>query len=159
MNEVVAPENAISPEQSQIANLTKLAIGILDEHKAVFAISEDGTQTREITTPIHGECSLTETITPEGVRGFEYKRPVLVIELGNALKTTEWKEGSSIVDITLETEENGTRKGSTSDPTEIRYHTHLYLSSNFPLPEEPEQPKKDSSKLMSILSRFRLVQL
>jgi len=78
------------------------------------------------------------------VRSFKYIRPVMAVPIGKALKTTEWQEGSSRVDVTYEyeTEANGTHTFSTSDPTEISYYTQLYLSQQFPLPEKQHQPQK-----------------
>ncbi|GEM_PF-4717015 len=157
MNETCSPEQEVPTAQSLIADLTMTAAGILNDHQAEFTVSEDSTQTREVTTPRNGGCALIETLTPEGVRSFKYIRPVIAMPLGKALETTEWQEGSSKVEVTYETETEGTRTGSTSDPHEISYSTQGYLRTQFPLaPEEKPQTPKNAGRLRALLGRLTL---
>lgn len=144
----------MSHEQSLIADLTKTAIGILNDHQAEFTRTENDSQTRKVTTPNHGGCSLVETLAPEGVRSFQYIRPVMALPLGEALQTTEWREGSSQLKLTYGTESQQVT-GFTDDPTAISYNTELYLRDNFPLAEK-QQPPKGTSKLRTFLGSLSL---
>ena len=157
MNETASPEREVPTAQSLIADLTRTATGILDDHQVEFTVAEDSTQTREVTTPNNGGCALVETLTPEGIRSFQYVRPVIAMPLGKALQTTKWQEGASKLDITYETETEGTRSGSTSDLSHISYSTTQQLSNQFPLPPEakPQSPKAPS-KLRALLGRLSL---
>ena len=156
MSEATPLEQEMSPEQSLIADLTKTAVGILNDRQAVFTTSEDGSQTREVTTPNNGGCALIETLTPEGIRNLKYIRPVMTIELGEVLKTTEWQEDSSVLSLTYETEADGRRTASISDPIEISYSTQLCLSRDFPLPEKQQRPQKDASRPRALMGRLIL---
>jgi hypothetical protein len=155
MVEAPSQEQASLHEQRPTDDLTGFAIAVLDAREVEAVTLEDGTRIREISgrygTP------LTETVAPDGTKSFKAIHPEVVISLGEkGMKTIEWKEGSSKLDIEYDMEDTGLHNGKIDDPAKIKV-VKTSLSHAFPLPEnDGPEGRPNLSGRFGRLSRVQL---